>query len=200
MKMNGYCGICSICFEPIKTEDGVTVGEGDKFYHKRCTENKPNSYYYALERIAYELKINKKNPTELMDEMELIYKIPALNDIDFNEEHPKVISLYRKLANARDAYLDPKLFDGHNANEYSLDQILSYMKNHAVSNHTDSTTIECDACNRQGMSVYRNEEVFFSVDGFKDTLDESDNEEDFEIVDFAVYKCWHCLKWCTYIE
>jgi len=101
MQMEGYCGICRICFEPVKNEDGVTVGEGKKYYHKKCTEEKPNSYYYALERIELEFTNKSTDAADLMNEMELIYNIPALNDAAFNEEHPRVISLYRRIAGSR---------------------------------------------------------------------------------------------------
>jgi len=41
------------------------------------------------------------DPTELMNEMERIFKIPALNDPDFNEEYLEVIELYRKISKSR---------------------------------------------------------------------------------------------------
>jgi len=101
MKMDGYCGICGICFEPIKNEDGVTIGDNDKHYHRKCTEEKPNSYYYALERIEFEFNKGTTNAADLMNEMESIYNIPTLNDAAFNEEYPEVISLYRRIAGSR---------------------------------------------------------------------------------------------------
>ena len=53
-----------------------------------------------LERIR-ELFEKGVNQTELMNEMERIFKIPALNDLDFNEENPEVIELYRKISKSR---------------------------------------------------------------------------------------------------
>lgn len=41
------------------------------------------------------------NPTKLLNEMELIFKIPALNDQDFNEANPEVMELYRTIGNRR---------------------------------------------------------------------------------------------------
>jgi len=42
-----------------------------------------------------------ENPTELMNEMEDVFKIPALNDPNFNEENPEVIELYREISKSR---------------------------------------------------------------------------------------------------
>jgi len=53
-----------------------------------------------LERIAEQFE-QGVNQTELMNEMERIFKIPALNDLDFNEENPEVIELYRKISKSR---------------------------------------------------------------------------------------------------
>jgi len=53
-----------------------------------------------LERITEQFE-QGVNQTELMNEMERIFKIPALNDLDFNEENPKVIELYRKISKSR---------------------------------------------------------------------------------------------------
>jgi len=53
-----------------------------------------------LERIRERFE-QGVDPTELMDEMEHIFKIPALNDLDFNEEYPEVIELYREISKSR---------------------------------------------------------------------------------------------------
>lgn len=42
------------------------------------------------------------NPTDLMNEMEEMFNIPGLDDPAFNEKHPKVIELYRKVSNSRE--------------------------------------------------------------------------------------------------
>jgi len=42
-----------------------------------------------------------ENPTELMNEMEDVFNIPALNNLDFNEENPEVIELYREISKSR---------------------------------------------------------------------------------------------------
>ena len=41
------------------------------------------------------------DPTQLMNEMERIFKIPVLSDLDFNEENPEVIELYREISKSR---------------------------------------------------------------------------------------------------
>lgn len=41
------------------------------------------------------------NPTQLMNEMESIFKIPALNDEMYNTENSEVIELYRTISDSR---------------------------------------------------------------------------------------------------
>lgn len=41
----------------------------------------------------------------LMTDMEDHYKIPALNDDEYNKANPEVISLYRKIADARNSLM-----------------------------------------------------------------------------------------------
>lgn len=100
MKIDGYIGICRVCFEPVKEGTEITVREGGLPFHKYCSENKPNSYYLALERIRGQFE-QGANATELMNDMEVIFKIPALNDERFNEENPEVIILYREISDSR---------------------------------------------------------------------------------------------------
>jgi len=41
------------------------------------------------------------DPTVLMNEMEALFGIPAINTKSYNEAHPGVIELYRKISNSR---------------------------------------------------------------------------------------------------
>lgn len=100
MKIEGYVGICGACFEPIKEGDEIQFRKNGSYFHKVCSETKPNSYYLALERIKGQFE-NGENPTSLMDEMELIFGIPMINDKNYNEKNVEVIELYREIANSR---------------------------------------------------------------------------------------------------
>jgi len=53
-----------------------------------------------LERIRDRFE-QGENPTELMNEMEHIFRIPALNDLEFEENNLEVIELYREISKAR---------------------------------------------------------------------------------------------------
>jgi hypothetical protein len=101
-RIEGYVGICGVCFEPIATGDEMQFRKNGKYFHKKCAENPRNhwSYYMALERIRADFE-NGANPTVLMDEMEDIFKVPALNDPVFNEDNPEVIKLFREIGNSR---------------------------------------------------------------------------------------------------
>jgi hypothetical protein len=43
-----------------------------------------------------------EDPGQIMTDMEQKFKIPALNDPEFNRQNPEVISLYRTIAGSRD--------------------------------------------------------------------------------------------------
>lgn len=43
-----------------------------------------------------------EDPGRIMSDMEQKFKIPALNDPEFNRQHPEVIKLYRTIAGSRD--------------------------------------------------------------------------------------------------
>lgn len=101
MKFDGYVGICGACFEPIKEGTEMQFRENGKYFHQSCVEENPKSHYVALERIRAEFEKGTE-PTELMNEMEQIFKVPAMNDIEFNEDNPMVIKLYREISNSRE--------------------------------------------------------------------------------------------------
>ena len=101
MKIEGYVGICGACFEPIKEGAEIQFRENGKYFHKSCFERNPNSHYLALERIRAEFE-KGTSQTELMNEMESIFNVPVLNDVEFNEDNPMVITLYREIANSRE--------------------------------------------------------------------------------------------------
>lgn len=42
-----------------------------------------------------------EDPTQLMDEMERAYKIPAMVSDEYNQKHPEIIALYREISRAR---------------------------------------------------------------------------------------------------
>jgi len=49
---------------------------------------------------------NGENPTQLMNEMESAFGIPALNSPAYNMEHPDVIRLYREISFSRNFDLE----------------------------------------------------------------------------------------------
>ena len=49
MQIKGYCGICAICFEPIKDGELFKFRDPGRNFHKRCALNNPTSYYAKLE-------------------------------------------------------------------------------------------------------------------------------------------------------
>lgn len=55
MKVKGYSGICSICFEPVAKDDEYKVLEEGSVYHKKCAEEKPDSHYLKIEKIYSQL-------------------------------------------------------------------------------------------------------------------------------------------------
>lgn len=95
-----YAGICAACFEPVKLGDEMKFSNKGRTFHTSCAKINYNSYYVALERIEASLG-SEYDPTALMNEMERIFKIPALNDEAFNEDNKEVIELYRKISNLR---------------------------------------------------------------------------------------------------
>jgi len=99
-KIEGYVGICGACFEPIKEGEEIKFRENGSYFHRKCAEQKPNSYYLALERIKGQFE-QGTDPTRLMNDMERIFKIPALNDPAFNKDNEDVIKLYREISNSR---------------------------------------------------------------------------------------------------
>lgn len=100
-KIEGYVGICGACFEPIKEGEEIKFRKNGRHFHRQCAETTPNSYYVALERIAGEFE-KGITPTKLMNEMERIFKIPCLNDEEFNADNADVIKLYREISDSRE--------------------------------------------------------------------------------------------------
>lgn len=57
-----------------------------------------------IEKKLSELKkkfLNGENPTDLMNEMESCFKIPMINDEEYNSKNIDVIELYRTISNSR---------------------------------------------------------------------------------------------------
>ncbi|MCB8818657.1 hypothetical protein [Desulfosporosinus shakirovi] len=101
--IEGYEGICTCCFEPIRDGGGFKFRETGRSFHSRCVEKNPNSYYIKLEEIAarFEKACQEQLP-RLITEMEQAYSIPILNNEAFNQDNEEVIQLYRKISQARD--------------------------------------------------------------------------------------------------
>lgn len=55
MMVKGYVGICPICFEPILKGEECKLLEEGYIYHKKCTEQKPDSHYFMIETIYSKL-------------------------------------------------------------------------------------------------------------------------------------------------
>jgi len=49
-KIDGYIGICAICFWPIKEGEGHKEREKGRNFHIKCAHENPNSYYLKLEK------------------------------------------------------------------------------------------------------------------------------------------------------
>jgi hypothetical protein len=50
-KIEGYAGICSCCFGPVREgEEFRFLSTKGRTFHKRCVELYPNSYYVKLEK------------------------------------------------------------------------------------------------------------------------------------------------------
>jgi len=103
MKAEGYEGICTGCFEPIKSGEGFKFRETGRSFHSQCVKKNPDSYYIKLEEIAarFEKACQEELP-RLMTEMEHAFSIPMLNNTGFNQDNKEVLELYRKISNARD--------------------------------------------------------------------------------------------------
>lgn len=90
MQVEGYDGICTGCFEPIRN------GEGFKF------RDKANGYYIKLEEVSARFETASQDELpKLMTELEKAYSIPALNNMAFNRDNEEVIRLYRMISSAR---------------------------------------------------------------------------------------------------
>lgn len=100
MKIEGYEGVCRICFFPVEDGAAVKLRDGGWPFHYKCAEENPDSYYYALEHFKAQFE-KGGNPTMLMNDMERVFDIPALNDDEFNEDNPEVINLYRQISDSR---------------------------------------------------------------------------------------------------
>ena len=90
-------------------------------------------------------------------------------------------------------------FYQHNSNEFSLGQVLDYMKDKELSylHGVDGCSYKINEnarCESIECEFYRNEELFYDQEiGF--------NEKGIgEEVDFAVYLCLKCNTWVSYIE
>ncbi|SHH85951.1 hypothetical protein [Desulfosporosinus lacus] len=103
MIIDGYEGICTGCFEPIKNGDGFKFRESGRSFHKWCVESNPNGYYIKLEEIEgrFETASQEELP-RLMTELEQAYSIPMLNNEVFNRDNEDVIKLYRRISSARE--------------------------------------------------------------------------------------------------
>lgn len=99
--MLNYAGICRACFNSVQIGQEFTFKSGTMLFHKSCVDNNPNGYYVSLERIKSEFKTDKKTAAELMDELEELFKIPTLNDPDYNEKNQDVMTLYLEIVNSR---------------------------------------------------------------------------------------------------
>ena len=100
MQIEGYVGICGACFEPIREGEEIKFRQNGSYFHRKCAELKPDSYYLAQERIRGKFE-QDADPTELMNEMERIFKIPLLKDEEYNEDNQDVISLYHEISQSR---------------------------------------------------------------------------------------------------
>lgn len=99
--MEGYAGICGVCFNPVENSEEIHFRERGRHFHKTCAENNPDSYYVALERIWGQFERRERPAHHLMNKIEHIFHIPALNNEQFNQANPEVIELYRAISDSR---------------------------------------------------------------------------------------------------
>lgn len=103
MIVEGYEGICTGCFEPIKNGEGFKFREKGRIFHSHCVKNRPNGYYIKLEEVAARFETaSREELPRLMTELEQAYSIPAINDMAFNWDNEEVVRLYRAISNARE--------------------------------------------------------------------------------------------------
>ena len=103
MQVEGYVGVCTGCFEPIRTGDGIKFRENGRSFHKWCVEINPNGYYIKLEEIEGRFETaNQKELPRLMTELEQAYSIPMLDNEAFILDNEDVIKLYRRISSARE--------------------------------------------------------------------------------------------------
>lgn|GEM_PF-3528958 len=102
MIVEGYEGICTGCFEPIRNGEGFKFRDKGRNFHSRCVKNRPNGYYIKLEEVAarFETASQAELP-KLMTELEIRYSIPILNNDVFNQDNEEVVRLYRRISSAR---------------------------------------------------------------------------------------------------
>lgn len=83
---------------------------GNREYASRDASSVWTEDRTAAQALADELNLqdiierhkNGEDRTALMNEMERIFRIPAMNDESFNEKYPAVMELYCLLSNSRD--------------------------------------------------------------------------------------------------
>ena len=103
MIVEGYEGICTGCFEPIRNGEGFKFREMGKNFHSQCVKNRPNGYYIKLEEVAARFeKANQEELPRLMTEMEKVYSIPMVNNEVFNLDNEEVVRLYRRISRQGD--------------------------------------------------------------------------------------------------
>jgi macrodomain Ter protein organizer (MatP/YcbG family) len=88
--------INEILVENKRLEKSTIQAAFDKF-HQRVEDQLRELAPYKDRLLAGE------DPGRIMTDMEQKFKIPALNDPDFNRQHPEVIKLYRTIAGSRES-------------------------------------------------------------------------------------------------
>jgi len=64
------------------------------------SEIKGQTQAEKLQQIQARFKAGE-NPTQLLDEMERVFKVPAMKSDSYNQAHPEVIALYIEIGESR---------------------------------------------------------------------------------------------------
>lgn len=103
MHVEGYVGICSCCFEPVKECDDIMIYPKGRHFHKQCIKKYPNSYYLQIETFRSRLEniSDEEDLSKIMTDMEMVFNIPMINDEEFNRNNKEVMRIYRLASDAR---------------------------------------------------------------------------------------------------
>ena len=75
MKIEGYCGICACCLNPIANGEEQQIRPNGRKFHASCIRNNFDNYYVKLERRLYSKSISTKNKGAELTAPYFIYSV-----------------------------------------------------------------------------------------------------------------------------